>query len=90
VRCTDDRIRPTYLEGALEIEVASASLRCSNEARRPVLGVSFVVLGIFWTGRESTSGLAAFWEHWWCPTPLAAIALGVSSVIALQRLGRAA
>jgi hypothetical protein len=55
-----------------------------------VLGVSFVVLGIFWTGRESTSGLAAFWEHWWCPIPLAAIALGVSSVIALQRLGRAA
>jgi hypothetical protein len=55
-----------------------------------VLGVVFVVLGIFWTGRESSSGLTALWEHWWCPIPLAAIVLGAASVIALQRLGRTA
>ena len=47
-----------------------------------VLGVVFVVLGLFWAGRESGHGLAAFWEHWWCPLPLVAILLGVIGVFA--------
>ena len=47
-----------------------------------VLGVGFVLLGVFWAGRESGHGLAAFWEHWWCPIPLALIVLGVAGVIA--------
>jgi hypothetical protein len=50
------------------------------------LGALFVLLGVFWAGRESGHGVAAFWEHWWCPIPLAAIALGVAGVIAAQRL----
>lgn len=41
-----------------------------------VAGGLFVVLGIFWAGRESSHGLTAFWEHWWCPIPLALIVLG--------------
>lgn len=41
------------------------------------LGVVLGVLGLFWTGRESSHGFGAFWEHWWCPLPLAAILLGV-------------
>jgi hypothetical protein len=41
----------------------------------------FVLLGIFWAGRESNHGLAAFWEHWWCPLPLAAIAVGLAGLI---------
>jgi hypothetical protein len=53
------------------------------------LGGLFVLLGIFWAGRESGHGLAAFWEHWWCPTPLVAIVLGTAFVLALQRVNRA-
>jgi hypothetical protein len=48
-------------------------------------GSLFLVLGIFWAGRESTHGLAAFWEHWWCPIPLAAILLGLVTVITTRR-----
>jgi len=55
-----------------------------------VLGVVFVLLGVFWAGRESGHGIAAFWEHWWCPIPLAVIVLGVASVITAHRLSPAA
>jgi hypothetical protein len=48
-------------------------------------GSLFLVLGVFWAGRESTHGLAAFWEHWWCPIPLAAILLGLVTVITTRR-----
>jgi hypothetical protein len=50
-----------------------------------VLGAGFVMLGLFWTGRESGHGLSALWEHWWCPLPLVAILLGVVAVL-LERL----
>jgi hypothetical protein len=47
------------------------------------VGVALVVLGAFWTGRESGHGsVSVFWEHWWCPLPLAIIVLGVASLIA--------
>ena len=26
---------------------------------------------------ESTHGLGAYWEHWWCPIPLALIVVGL-------------
>ena len=52
-----------------------------------VLGAVLVVLGVFWAGRESDHGLAAFWEHWWCPIPLVVIVLGAASVIAARRRG---
>lgn len=55
-----------------------------------VVGGLFLVLGIFWTGRESTHGLAAFWEHWWCPIPLALILLGLVAVITIRRTSPAA
>src|SRR6185437_8434253 len=42
-------------------------------------------LGIFWTGRESTHGLTAFWEHWWCPIPLALTVLGLVTAITTRR-----
>jgi hypothetical protein len=47
-----------------------------------VVGPALIVLGFFWAGRESSHGLAAFWEHWWCPLPLAMIALGSASLLA--------
>jgi hypothetical protein len=47
-----------------------------------VAGIVFLVLGLFWAGRESGHGIAAFWEHWWCPLPLVAILFGVSAVLA--------
>ncbi|HWF81303.1 MAG TPA: hypothetical protein VN695_12035 [Streptosporangiaceae bacterium] len=50
-----------------------------------VSGGLFLVLGIFWTGRESTHGLTAFWEHWWCPIPLALTLLGLVMVITTRR-----
>jgi hypothetical protein len=43
-------------------------------------GSLFVVLAVFWASRESTHGLAAFGEHWWCPVPRAMIAFGVASL----------
>ena len=47
-----------------------------------VAGVVLIVLGVFWTGRESSHGsLSVFWEHWWCPLPLAIVVLGVASVL---------
>jgi len=55
-----------------------------------LLGAALVVLGAFWTGRESSHGLAALWEHWWCPIPLAAILLGVAAIVSANRTGRAA
>jgi hypothetical protein len=42
-----------------------------------VVGAIFLLLGVFWAGRVSTHGLGAFWEHWWCPIPLALIAVGL-------------
>jgi len=35
-----------------------------------LVGALLLLLGIFWAGRESSHGLSAFWEHWWCPMPL--------------------
>ena len=55
-----------------------------------VIAAVFVVLGVFWAGRESDHGLAAFWEHWWCPIPLAVIVLGVTGLITVHRFGQAA
>ena len=49
---------------------------------RRVLGGAFVVLGVFWAGRESGHGFTALWEHWWCPLPLVAIVLGATVVLA--------
>jgi hypothetical protein len=50
-----------------------------------VVGAAFLLLGIFWAGRESAHGLAAFWEHWWCPIPLVLILLGVVAVLVARR-----
>jgi hypothetical protein len=49
--------------------------------RTQVIAASLVLLGLFWSGRESTHGLAAFGEHWWCALPLAAIAVGVAALV---------
>lgn len=40
-----------------------------------------LVLGVFWGGRESTHGLTAFWEHWWCPIPIALVVLGAAGLV---------
>jgi hypothetical protein len=55
---------------------------------RLVLGSVFVVLGVFWAGRESSHGLTAFWEHWWCPIPFVLVVLGVVGVIAARPMQR--
>ena len=46
------------------------------------VGSALAVLGIFWAGRESTHGFAAFYEHWWCPVPLAMIVVGFLVAVA--------
>jgi hypothetical protein len=45
-----------------------------------VVGAVFLLLGVFWAGRVSTHGLGAFWEHWWCPIPLALIVAGLAGL----------
>lgn len=52
------------------------------------IAVLLIVLGVFWAGRESTHGLNAFWDHWWCPMPLVAVVLGVAGILAAQHLRR--
>jgi hypothetical protein len=51
-----------------------------------VVGVVVLLLGVFWTGRESGHGVTALWEHWWCPIPLALIALGLAAALMSRRL----
>jgi hypothetical protein len=50
-----------------------------------VAGAFLLLLGVFWAGRESDHGIAAFWEHWWCPIPLALILLGLAAVLFIRR-----
>jgi hypothetical protein len=50
-----------------------------------VVGAVFLLLGVFWAGRESGHGLGALWEHWWCPTPLVLILLGLAAVLVTRR-----
>ena len=45
-------------------------------------GGLFLILGLFWAGRVSAHGLGAYWEHWWCPVPLALILVGLVAVTA--------
>jgi len=54
-----------------------------------VLGGVLVLLGVYGAGLESGHGLAALWDHWWCPTPLVVIVLGIASVITAYRLNDA-
>ena len=42
-------------------------------------GTLVVLVGIFWSGRESTHGFGALWEHWWCPLPVVAIVVGLAT-----------
>ena len=50
-----------------------------------VAGAILLLAGVFWAGRVSSHGLTAFWEHWWCPIPLALIVLGVAGVLVARR-----
>ena len=50
-----------------------------------MVGALLLLLGVFWAGRESTHGMTAFWEHWWCPIPLALIVLGLAAVLVTRR-----
>jgi hypothetical protein len=52
-----------------------------------VLGAALVLLGLLGAGFESSHGLGALWEHWWCATPLVVIALGIASVVTAHRMG---
>jgi hypothetical protein len=54
------------------------------------VGALFLLLGIFWAGRVSSHGLAAFGDHWWCPIPLVMIVLGLAAVLVAWRPSRTA
>jgi hypothetical protein len=49
------------------------------------VGALLVLTGVFWSGRESTHGLSALWEHWWCPIPVVAIVVGLATTWLLAR-----
>lgn len=55
-----------------------------------VVALALAVAGVFWTGRESSHGLHALWEHWWCPLPLVGIAVGLALVLLMRRPPREA
>ena len=38
----------------------------SGETRGAVVRRVLILVGLFWSGRESTHGFSAFWDHWWC------------------------
>lgn len=48
------------------------------------VALSFLALGLFVTGRESSHGLGALWEHWWCPLPLVAIIIGLGAIVTIR------
>jgi hypothetical protein len=50
-----------------------------------VVGAILLLAGVFWAGRESSHGLGAFGEHWWCPIPLVLIVLGLAGVFMARR-----
>jgi hypothetical protein len=50
-----------------------------------MIGAILVLVGMFWAGRESSHGIAALWEHWWCPIPIVAIVVGVATGWLLAR-----
>jgi len=50
-----------------------------------LIGAILVLVGVFWAGRESSHGFGALWEHWWCPTPIAAIVVGLATALLLVR-----
>ena len=50
-----------------------------------IAGAVVLLLGVFWAGRESSHGLGAFWEHWWCPIPLALIVVGLGFALVAGR-----
>ena len=49
------------------------------------LGVLLVLVGLFWAGRESTHGIHAFWEHWWCILPVVSVVIGAVGVVLSRR-----
>jgi hypothetical protein len=49
------------------------------------VGLFLVLAGMFWSGRESSHGFAALWEHWWCPIPIVAIAVGIATAWLVAR-----
>jgi hypothetical protein len=49
------------------------------------LGAFLALMGVFWSGRESSHGVSALWEHWWCPIPIVAIVIGLATVWLLTR-----
>jgi hypothetical protein len=49
------------------------------------VGALLVLTGMFWSGRESTHGVSALWEHWWCPVPIVAIVVGLLTAWLLAR-----
>jgi hypothetical protein len=49
------------------------------------VGALLVLAGMFWSGRESSHGFSALWEHWWCPIPIVAIVVGLVTAWLLAR-----
>ncbi len=49
------------------------------------VGALLVLTGMFWSGRESSRGFSALWEHWWCPIPIVAIVVGLTTAWLLVR-----
>jgi hypothetical protein len=49
------------------------------------VGALLVLIGMFWSGRESSHGFTALWEHWWCPIPIIAIVVGLTTAWLVTR-----
>jgi len=49
------------------------------------VGAILVLVGMFWSGRESSHGFGALWEHWWCPIPIVAIVVGLATALLFAR-----
>jgi hypothetical protein len=49
-----------------------------------------VAAAIFWAGQESSHGLSAFGEHWWCPVPLIVLVAGLGLLVVTRPSGQPA
>jgi hypothetical protein len=50
-----------------------------------IASAALLLIGVFWTGRESGHGFTALWEHWWCPIPLAMALIGLAALVITRR-----
>ena len=77
---------PQVSRSGQDARLAAAQVRLGTMRRiGQVVGAIFLLLGGLLGWAREHHGLTAFWDHWWCPIPLALIVLGFAAVLVTRR-----